>query len=66
MPVMNPKNMSLSPVASDLGLGDMLQQQAEDETEEMKKKKKMAAGVAGLGNVGSMGQAAMSLFGPNA
>ena len=66
MPVMNPKNMSLSPVASDLGLGDMLQQQAEDETEEMKKKKKMQAGIAGMGNVGTMGQAAQSIFGPNA
>lgn len=39
MPPMNPKNMALSPAATDLGLGDMLRTQTEDETEEQRRKR---------------------------
>jgi len=61
MPPPNPKNLGLSPVAQDLGLGDMLITQVQDETEEMKRKKKLQEGLNVAGN-GSA--AAMSIFGP--
>ncbi len=64
MPPPNPKNLGLSPVAQDLGLGDMLLQQEEDETAELKKKKQLQAGLAGMGNLG-MGGAVSTIFGPN-
>ena len=52
------KNISLSPAASDLGLGDQLKQQLDDEEEARKKKMlQQASGLTGLG----MGT--MSLFG---
>jgi len=62
MPPPNPKNLGLSPVVQDLGLGDMLITQVEDETEEMKRKKKLQDG---LNNAGNGSAAAMSIFGPN-
>ncbi len=64
MPPPNPKNLGLSPVAQDLGLGDMLIQQQEDETAELVKKKKLQAGLAGMGNLGGNG-AVSAIFGPN-
>lgn len=41
MPPLNSKNYALTPSVADLGLGDALQQQVEDETDEAKKKKAM-------------------------
>jgi hypothetical protein len=59
---MNPKNISLSPAASDLGLGTMLQQQQEDETDEVKKRRKLMEDTARMTGQ-SMSPAAMSIFG---
>ena len=58
MPMDNPKNYTLSPAAQDLGLGDLLRQQVENETEEARKKRMLAMGLNPAG-----GFAAMSLFG---
>jgi len=44
MPPINAKNISLSPAASDLGLGDQLKTQLDLEEEERKKKLLQAAG----------------------
>ena len=41
MPSPNTKNFALSGAATDLGLGDMLLQQREDETEEAKRRRMM-------------------------
>lgn len=55
----NPKNIALSPAASDLGLGDMLKVQLDNAVEEERKKR--------LGPTNLMGQAlspaALSIFG---
>jgi len=40
MPLMNQKNMMLSPAAIDLGLGASLQTQVQDEIEEIRKRRK--------------------------
>lgn len=57
MPPANPKNMGLTSAATDLGLGDMLGQQTQDETEDARKKR-LAAMQQGIG-----GGAAMDLLG---
>lgn len=57
MATMNQKNFSLSPAASDLGLGDMITQQLEDEEAERKKKALQATQ-----NPQTLGPATMSLF----
>ena len=44
MPMMNPKNMALSPATSDLGLGDQLKTQLDIQEEERKKKLLQASG----------------------
>lgn len=56
MPPPNPKNIGISTAATDLGLGDMLGQQTQDETEEARKKRLAAMQQAG-------GGAAMDLLG---
>lgn len=63
---MSAKNMTLSPAATDLGLGDMLKVQADNVSEELKKKKlqQMSAAKTGpLGDPLAGSPAAMSLFG---
>jgi len=57
MPPSNPKNLGLTTAATDLGLGDMLGQQTQDETDEQRKKR-LAAMQQGTG-----GGAAMDLLG---
>ncbi len=52
------KNLSLSPAASDLGLGDQLKQQLDDEEEQ--RKKKLLQQASGMS---SLGLGTMSLFG---
>lgn len=49
----------LSPAATDLGLGDMLRPQLEDETEEQRRKRMAAAGGGG----DALSPAASLLFG---
>jgi hypothetical protein len=58
MPMPAAKNFSLSSAASDLGLGDQVRQQLQDEEEERKKKMSAAAG-RGLN---PLGPATQSLF----
>jgi len=41
MPMTSAKNAPLSPAATDLGLGDQLHQQLEDETEEQRRRRLM-------------------------
>lgn len=63
MPPANPKNLGLSLSATDLGLGDMLGQQQQDETDEARKKRLLMQrqqalnpGVTGLlGNNAALG-----------
>ena len=55
----NTKNYTLSPAAQDLGLGDLLRQQVENETEEARKKRMLAMGLKPTGG----GLAVMRLFG---
>lgn len=64
MPVTSAKNTPLGPAAQDLGLGDMLNQQLQDQEEERKKKLLAQAQQAsrGLGN-NMNGLAAQSLLG---
>lgn len=52
-----PKNYSLSPAASDLGLGDLVKQQLQDDEEE--RKKKLLASQRGQ----ALGPATQSLMG---
>ena len=59
MPLPNPKNYALSQSATDLGLGDMLRQQVEDQTDELKKKRVQQSPQNAL-----FGAAAMNLLGP--
>jgi hypothetical protein len=54
---MNQKNFALSPAATDLGLGDLITQQLEDEEAERKKKALQAAQ-----QPQALGPATMSLF----
>jgi len=61
MPPANPKNLGMSAAGMDLGLGDQLGQQVQDETEEQRRRRLLleqmqsavnpmgAAGVLGLG-----------------
>lgn len=61
MPNTLSKNFSMSPAAQDLGLGDMVKQQLEDE--DVARKKKLIGG-AGSGQFGqNFGPATLSLFG---
>lgn len=53
----NAKNFALSPAASDLGLGDMIAQQLQDEEDERRKKSIEAA------KQSQLGPATMALFG---
>lgn len=57
MAVPNPKNFALTGAASDLGLGDMLQQQVQDQSDELKKKR-----MAGQPTAPLFGAAAMDLM----
>ena len=57
------KNMGINSAASDLGLGDQLQNQAEDSADELRKKKLKAMQDAALGGPMTMGGAAQQLFG---
>ncbi len=59
MPNALSKNFSMSPAAQDLGLGDMVKQQLEDE--DNLRKKKLTQGQSNLGS--NFGPATMSLFG---
>lgn len=70
MPTPGAKNFSLTPAAKDLGLGDMVQMQLDDDLEERKKKLLQAQQGGGVGaslmsGMGSMnmGGAASALFG---
>lgn len=66
MPTMNAKNMMLSPAASDLGLGSVLQQQKDDQVAEQEaeaQKKKKAALMNNTLGAPSMSMAAGTLFG---
>jgi len=54
---MSSKNYMLSTAAADLGLGDQLAQQMQDETEEMKRRRLMENGKT---PGGMMGQGVMS------
>ena len=62
MPPMNDKNVSLSASAQDLGLGQVLQQQLEDQSAEAKKK---AAQQATMNKMG-MSNPASNPYGPAA
>ena len=53
----NPKNFALSSSASDLGLGDAVKTQLDDDVEERKKKAMLAA------KMSAMSPATLSLFG---
>lgn len=59
MPAVSQKNQVLSFAAQDLGLGDQLSQQVEDEVAQRKKK----AQQAGASAAQSLSPAVMSLFG---
>lgn len=60
MAMPNPKNFGLTPAATDLGLGDAVKQQLEDQEAERKKK------LLQLGKMDAFGgsPASMSLLGP--
>ena len=49
MPPMNTKNLPLSPAATDLGLGTMLQNQVEAQALELKKKKQSQTAMSPMG-----------------
>jgi hypothetical protein len=53
----NPKNFALTPAASDLGLGEEIKTQLDDDVEERKKKAMLAA------KMSAMSPAVLSLFG---
>ena len=55
------KNFSLSPAASDLGLGDMASQQMQDDEEE--RKKKLLQMQQQRSNQSALGGASLALFG---
>jgi hypothetical protein len=59
MPPVSAKNAMMQGAAADLGLGDMLRTQLDDETEEMKRRR--LAGAAQAGN--SLAPATNLLFG---
>ena len=48
MPPMNQKNTALSPAGADLGLGDQLNAQAQEETDELKKRAMQKSSQGGL------------------
>lgn len=58
MPPTSAKNLPLSPAATDLGLGTMLTQQVQDETEEARRRRMMQQQAQS-----AMSPAVMSLFG---
>lgn len=59
---MNSKNLGFSQAATDLGLGDMLRQQVEDETDDERKKRMARMQQQALTPAGS-GSAVMDLLG---
>lgn len=59
MPPANPKNLGISAAATDLGMGDMLGQQVQSETEDARKKRLAAMQQQGM----TGGFAAMDLLG---
>lgn len=63
--MLNKKNAALSPAISDLGLGDQIKQQIEDQDEITRKKKLMAAANGNPAQYGDMGMPAATamLFG---
>lgn len=62
MPRSPQMNMGLTPAVADLGLGDMLGQQVQDETEEMRKKRMQEMQQRSM--MGSTGSpATLALFG---
>lgn len=63
--MLNRKNAALSPAISDLGLGDQLKQQMEDQDEIIRKKKLMAAANGNPAQYGDAGlpPATAALFG---
>ena len=61
MPAVSQKNQVLSMAAQDLGLGDQLTQQVEDEVTQRKKKQLLQDQSAGIG----LSPSVMSLFGRN-
>lgn len=58
MPPTSAKNAMLSPAATDLGMGDMLQQQVQDETEEQRRRRLLNQQMQSAVN-----PAVMSIFG---
>jgi hypothetical protein len=56
------KNAMLSPAATDLGMGDALKQQLQDELDERKKQQNPANAASGLGNSLISSPAVLSLF----
>ena len=64
MPLSQPRTPSLGSAVADLGLGDLLGQQVQGETEEMRKKRMLEMQQRGLMPPGAMGSAAsLALFG---
>lgn len=61
MPPQNPKNFAISAAGTDLGLGDMLTQQLQDQ--EMERKKKLMTQAPRNYGDSALGPAAMSLLG---
>jgi len=60
---MNAKNLGLSPAVADLGLGDMLRTQLDDETEEQRRRRLQAQQAQKALTGAGMGGAAQALFG---
>jgi hypothetical protein len=55
-------NLSLSPAAHDLGLGDMVRQQLQDDLDERKKKLLASKGAPGGNTQQALNPATLSLF----
>lgn len=58
----NPKNLSLSPAAQELGMGDMVRQQLQDSLDERKKKLLASKGAPGGNSPSALNPATLSLF----
>lgn len=68
MPQTSAKNTGLSPASTDLGLGDMLQQQTEDETDEERRRRlanmqRQQSGIAAGPQTAATSLSAQMLFG---